>query len=418
MNRITRREFAFGLLAMAQSAHGEVESGARSVGSPLSPWTPGTLDIHQIDTGRGNATFILAPDGTTMLIDCGASNDSIDESAPARPDDLKKPGEWVARYALRQAAAANRTTLDYLIVTHVHPDHVGDVPLGAAKPADAKYIRTGVSQVDGLMPATTVIDRGFPDYDVLQPANAPFAANYLSWLNSRHAAGRAIERLAVGSDRQIRLRSPNATPQFSIRGIAANGRIWTGDGDRSRSVFPDRRTFSANKSPDENSCSVALRLEYGAFSYYTGGDLACGTRDGRAPWLDVETPAVEACGRVDVAVADHHGYFDACGPAFTRALDAQAYIIPAWHVTHPGQAQLERLLDAWPGEKIRDVFSTELLPANRLFNSRWAGMLRSAQGHVVVRVEPGGAHFRIFAVESNCEDGRISFASNLYRSRS
>jgi hypothetical protein len=176
--------------------------------------------------------------------------------------------------------------------------------------------------------------------------------------------------------------------------------------------------FGPNDPPDENSCSIALRLDYGAFSYFTGGDLTAGTHDGRSPWLDVETPAVKACGRVEVAVADHHGYFDACGPAFTRSLDAQAYIIPAWHVTHPGQAQLERLLCDWPSAKIRDVFSTELLPANKLFNSRWVRQLRSAQGHVVVRVEPGGSHYRIFAVDSTQEDGTISFASNLYRSRS
>jgi len=57
---------------------------------------------------------------------------------------------------------------------------------------------------------------------------------------------------------------------------------------------------------------------------------------------------VEACGRVEVAAADHHAYFDACGPQFTKSLDAQAYVIPSWHVTHPAQAQLERLIGAWP----------------------------------------------------------------------
>ncbi len=97
--------------------------------SMLPPWTPGELDIHHIDTGRGNATFLLAPDGTTMLIDCGTSNDGPDVSAPARPDASRQPGEWVARYALKQAHAAGRNSLDYAIATHIHPDHVGDVPV-------------------------------------------------------------------------------------------------------------------------------------------------------------------------------------------------------------------------------------------------------------------------------------------------
>lgn len=415
---ITRRDFTFGLLAMAQAVRAHTVSGADSVGGPLSPWSPGTLDIHHIDTGRGNSTFIVAPDGTTILIDCGALNDSLDESAPCRPNNSRRPGEWVARYALRHASAAGRDSLDYLIVSHVHPDHVGDVPPGVAVPAGSNFFPTGVSQVDALMPAAKVIDRGYPDYKVLQPANAPFATNYLAWLRSRRSAGRAVEPLVVGSNRQIKPRSAGNASNFSIRGIAADGRVWTGEGEGTRSVFPDLITSGPNDQPDENSCSIALRLDYGGFSYFTGGDLTASTRDGRSPWLDIETPAVGACGRVEVAVADHHGYFDACGPAFTRSLDAQAYIIPAWHVTHPGQAQIERLLGAWPGAKIHDVFSTEMLPANRLFNSRWARQLRSTQGHVVVRVQPGGSHYRIFAVDSTQEDGPISFASNLYHSRS
>lgn len=415
---ITRRDFTLGLLALAPALRSQTDRGADAVGEPLSPWSPGTLDIHQIDTGRGNSTFIVAPDGTTLLIDCGASNDSLDESAPCRPNDSRRPGEWVARYALRHAKAAGRDSLDYLIVTHLHPDHVGNVPSGVAAPAGSGFIPTGVSQVDQLMPAAKVIDRGYPDYERLKPANAPFAANYLAWLHARRSVDRAVEPLVVGTSRQITLKSAGNAFNFSIRGLASNGRVWTGEEERSRSVFPELTTFKPSDSPDENSCSIALRLDYGPFSYFTGGDLTAATRDGRLPWLDVETPAVEACGRVEVALADHHAYFDACGPAFTHYLDAQAYIIPAWHVTHPGQAQIERLLGAWPGAKVRDVFSTELLPANRLFNSRWAGMLRSTQGHVVVRVEPGGSHYRIFAVNSIQEDGPISFASKLYRSRS
>jgi hypothetical protein len=43
---------------------------------------------------------------------------------------------------------------------------------------------------------------------------------------------------------------------------------------------------------------------------------------------------VRAAGLVDVAAADHHGYFadhhgyfDACGAAFVQALDPPAYIV-------------------------------------------------------------------------------------------
>ena len=37
-------------------------SGADIVGSEISPWVPGMLDIHQISTGRGNAGLYIFPD--------------------------------------------------------------------------------------------------------------------------------------------------------------------------------------------------------------------------------------------------------------------------------------------------------------------------------------------------------------------
>ena len=37
----------------------------------FEPWKPGFLDIHHINTGRGDATFFIFPDGTNMLFDAG-----------------------------------------------------------------------------------------------------------------------------------------------------------------------------------------------------------------------------------------------------------------------------------------------------------------------------------------------------------
>ncbi len=44
---------------------------AQTVGEVLPDWTPGILDIHEISTGRGCATFSMLPDGTTLLYDAG-----------------------------------------------------------------------------------------------------------------------------------------------------------------------------------------------------------------------------------------------------------------------------------------------------------------------------------------------------------
>lgn len=59
------------------------------VGQTLPAWTEGCLDIHHINTGRGESAFYILPDGTTMLIDAAGSllKTSDKPPTPAKPND-------------------------------------------------------------------------------------------------------------------------------------------------------------------------------------------------------------------------------------------------------------------------------------------------------------------------------------------
>lgn len=401
---ICRRDAVRGLLGGGVLALGPKQAMA-SLGA-LPPWTPGTLDIHHIDTGVGNATFILGPDGSTILIDCGATRGGPPASTPLRPDGSRSAGAWVARYALRHARAAGRDTLDYMVATHVHPDHVGS-PMEGDPRTKSGVVLTGLSQVDALMPATVVIDRGFPTYDVRPLISAPFAMNHKAWLEDRVRSWRQVEQVSVGSIEQLNARSQGT---FTVRFVGGGGRVWTGEGQRSRPLFPEPSTWTAEGRPDENHLSIALVLSFGPFRYFAGGDLVSDTHDGAYPWLDVETPIVQVAGKVDVAAADHHGYFDAAGPAFVDALDADAYVVQAWHATHPAMAPLQRLLNDWPGRALRDVYITRLAPESRAVNARFLPRVRSTEGHVVVRATPDG-RYRIFVTDSRDEQDTVMSVS-------
>jgi len=96
-------------------------------GDVLPAWTSGTLDIHQIATGRGNAGFMIFPDGTSVLIDAGDQGET--EYADQRPDSSRTPGQWIARYVRHMLGQINPSTparLDYAVLTHFHPDHMGN----------------------------------------------------------------------------------------------------------------------------------------------------------------------------------------------------------------------------------------------------------------------------------------------------
>lgn len=386
--------------ALAQGASAVAAAGAR-----LSAWTPGCLDIHHIATGRGSATLVIMPDSTSMLIDAGATSNGLDVSAAPKPDATRRPGEWIARYAQRHLQATGRQQLDYLLVTHLHPDHTGDVGDTSPPSAQGPYRLSGVTDVAEMLPVGLLVDRGYPSYDFPVKPAGRYAENYYAFVQSRVQRGLGVARIRAGRADQLTMRS-GAAP-FSIRTVAANGNVWTGSGDGTRSLFPPLATLARADYPDENVCSIALKISLGKFSYFTGGDLTSYTYDGDQPWRDVLGAAATVAGPVNVATADHHGMFDGLSANVVRSLRPRAWVIPGWHLAHPDMLQMERMLSQrlYPGP--RDIYATSLMAANHLANGRLTRQLRSRDGHVVVRVAPDGATYTVYVTDNGDENDTI-----------
>jgi len=399
---LNRRHFVLGLLAAPlalRAATAAVED------QHLPPWTPGCLDIHHIATGRGSATLVVMPDGTSMLIDAGATNNALDVSAAPMPDASHRPGEWIARYAQRHLRATGRQQLDYLLVTHIHPDHLGDVNDAAPLSAQGAYRLSGVTDVAELLPVGLLVDRGYPAYDFPLRPGGRYAENYDAFVQSRVQRGLGVAAIRAGSASQLAMRGGSAP--FSIRTVAANGEVWTGSGEQAKSMFPPLSSLARADYPDENVCSIALKISLGKFAYFTGGDLTSYTHDGELPWRDVLGAAAKVAGPVNVATADHHGMFDGLSGDVVRALRPQAWVIPSWHLAHPDMLQLERMLSQrlYPGP--REVYATSLMAANHLANRRLTSQLRSRDGHVVVRVAPDGASYTVYVTDNGDENDRL-----------
>lgn len=336
-----------------------------------------------------------------------------DVSAAMRPDASRRAGEWIARYVRRQTRSGD---LDYLLATHLHPDHVGDVGPDSPPAPGGAYRLTGIADVAQTLNVGSLIDRGFPAYDYPSVVKAPFADNYRAFVKARVAAGKNVEQFKVGSASQIAARGhAKGTLQFEVRNIAGNGKVWTGQGEHVVDRFPALAGLSAADLPTENGCSTALRIGYGKFSYFTGGDLTSYTEDGALPWRDVLGPASKAAGPVSVATADHHGMFDGLNADVVRSLRPRAWIVQAWHLAHPDMLQLERMFSTrlYPGA--RDVFATNLLQANFLTNARLAQKMASRDGHIVVRVPPGGTQFYIAVTDNRDESDTVKSVTPLYR---
>ena len=94
----------------------------------LPEWQAGYLDIHQISTGRGNAAYLIFPDGTTMLLDAGdlGVHTGTQEIMKAVPNDSKRPAEWIAQYIKHfSLPLKNNGAIDFALLTHFDTDHIG-----------------------------------------------------------------------------------------------------------------------------------------------------------------------------------------------------------------------------------------------------------------------------------------------------
>lgn len=391
----------------------------QQVGQPLPRWTPGTLDIHQINTGRGNAGLLIFPDGTTMLLDTGDGGRLPPRGTVPRPNASRSPGEWVVRY-IRQALAHDpNPSLDYGYLTHFHDDHMGNIAL-ARNTGRGGYKLTGITEVGDALPFRHMIDRGWPNaYDYPVATGDPTLANYrvfLAWQREHNKM--TVDHLRPGRTDQIVLQHDAPKyPAFQVRAVATNGEVWTGQGTETREIFPKLSELQPGDYPTENMCSLAIKISYGRFDYFSGGDLPGNLRPGYPGWQDLETPVARAVGPVDAAILNHHGNRDSQNATYIAALRPQVFVIPVWSSDHPAHDVLDRMYSErlYPGP--RDVFATNMLDANKAVIGDMLARLKSDQGHVVIRVTRGGDEFRIIILDDTVEGLKVKSVHGPYLSR-
>ena len=392
-------------------------------GDVLPAWTPGTLDIHQIVTGRGNSAFMMFPDGTTLLLDAGDAGEQDDDQlrvsdTDQRPDASRTPAQWIARYIRHMAGADVR--LDYAVITHFHGDHIGAITGSEPFSAKGDYRLRGITEISETLPIVQLIDRGWPDYSYLPPpAGDKTFANYRRFVVQSGAAGRITALKAqAGSAAQIKqVRKPDPRLPFEVRIVAANDRVWTGKGDQTKIRFPALDSIPLREDwPDENMCSIGIRIRYGRFDYFTGGDMPGYPVPGAAAWHDEESDVARAIGPTDVHVVNHHGSLEEENPFFLATLRSRVMIVPAWAATHPSPDVLKRMLSTRVYPEPRDIFITLFRKATKMATGPRADRVASDHGHIVIRVEPGGAHYWVLVLDDTAESYRITSVHGPYTS--
>ena len=412
-------------------------SVGQEIGQLLPPWQQGYLDIHHINTGHGDAAFYIFPDGTTMLLDAGEMDPNSPRlnsprNAKLHPSDKKRAHEWIVDYIKIFHPTASNPVIDYAVITHFHDDHFGGYYDGAKKSPSGDYYLSGITGVGEHLKFRKLLDRGYPEYNypyalkndsilkkvISDPDDYKTIVNYWKFI-AYHTDkyGMEAEKFKAGSSKQISLlKTTEKFKTFKVQNIKANGTIWTGRGNETTEYFPS--ISSGLYVPGENQLSLALRIDYGDFRYYTGGDCP-GIADLGAPkWNDVETPMAKAIGEVDVAVMDHHGNRDAHNEFNIKTLRPRVWVQQTWSSDHPGHEVLRRVTSKYLYPDPRDLFATNMLEANKnVIGPFLEQSYKSMDGHIVVRVLAGGKTYYVIILNDENETREILSIHGPYQAK-
>ena len=382
----------------------------------LPAWSPGEFDIHHISTGRGNATYFVFPDGTTMLIDAGEADPKFVESVkplkafPPRPDGKHPAAYWIADYIRAFAPAGRAVALDYALITHFHTDHMGTITADKPMSKTGAYRLAGITELADLIPIETLIDRAAPNYDdpvdlrrCAHGVDGLSVSNYLQFAEYRMKHDHAVVGLKAGVLDQIKLKQADRYPEFHVRNIASSGTLWTGTGTETQRYIP--RDAITDCDFDENPFSNVLTIAYGHFTYYSGGDIPGVPNYAQPRWRDIETPVAAVVGPVDVMLLDHHGNRDATNENILRSLQPRVIVQENWLSPQPGEEVVVRMASKGLYAGPREVFATGMSPESRVvIGPIMDSIYKSYAGHVVIRVSPGGDHYAVYIL--NDENNR------------
>lgn len=372
------------------------------VGEVLAPWVNGSLDIHFINTGRGESTFYVLPDGTTMLVDMAGSL-LLDSEAGGKLPTAPKPNAsttsaWViVNYINHFTSEKSRGHIDYAMLSHYHEDHMGTYRTTLPDGGDGSFKLTSFAEVGTMLPYKHYIDRDWPNLNYPQPMTAAKhtnVKNFVKWSIAEN--GTVAEAMNPGKLNQVQLQYDKAAyPNFKIQNLSANGCYWTGVGENTKQNIP--LTFNSSAEiPDENTYSCAFRLTYGAFDFYTGGDHQFQGRS-KYQYFDSEALIAAVIGNVDVSKGSHHGTSNTNDKPTMKAMSPRVWITHVWRDVQPNPTTIDNVLYGNPN---CDIFLTNLAAVNEAkFSATQKAAFRSTQGHVCVRVNKTGTQYYVYVLD-------------------
>ena len=303
-----------------------------SVGQALAAWEKGQFQVHFIYTGAAESMFLIFPDGTSMLLDCGQQDTASlgVRAVPCLPDRSRLAGEWIARYVKRVNPRGRE--VDYMMLSHYHTDHAGCETIYSYEEDTLPYRLSGFGEAARYLQFGKAFDRCWPDYTYpvpLQDDNKRVMSQMRKFYEYQASrGGMSVERFQVGATDQVRLlHRPAAYPDFHIRNLCGNGSIAAPDGTLI-DLYPDYKRKGSHIP--ENALSLGMIIQYGPFRYFTAGDFSARRKRENGTVFEIETELARVVEPCPVSKLNHHGH-KSMPPELVAALRSRVWINSTWN---------------------------------------------------------------------------------------
>ncbi len=226
------------------------------------------LRVFFIDVEGGQATLFVSPSGQSFLVDVGWGG-----------HDFRDADRIVAA-----AKQAGLTKIDYVLITHFHPDHVGGVPQLAQRIPVGTFIDHGINRE-----FTPEITKLYEDYQQV-----------LVQHGYEHIIARPGDVLPInGMDVKV-VSADGDVLRTPLRGAGKPNELCNTPVD-----YPEDKS--------ENARSLGIHITFGRLTLLDLGDLTA----------DKEVELVcrnNLLGYVDVLVVSHHGWKESSSPLLVHSI--------------------------------------------------------------------------------------------------
>ena len=231
------------------------------------------LRVYFVDVEGGQATLFVTPGGESLLIDTGwPGNNGRD-----------------ADRIVAAAKDAGVSTIDYVLVTHYHDDHVGGAPQLAAK-----------------IPIGTLIDHG----ENREPGAGKLYDAYKALLDSgkyKHIVAKPGDKLPIkGMDVEV---------------ITADGTVLDKPLAGAGQPNPECSGFNPPADNTENPRSLGTLITFGKLKVLDLGDLTADKEK------ELMCQSGNRIGHVDVYIASHHGLFQSGSAPLVHGIAPRVAIV-------------------------------------------------------------------------------------------